>query len=228
VFKVGLCLTRLDLKSLTSIRNSFLHPKEQAYFSSLQHLKRQESYLRGRYCAKQAISSCEPQKDFSQILIEHGVFQQPIVCYPMSQNLQVSISHTDTLGAALAFPEAYPMAIDIETIDAEKNEVIQTQLTDKEQRLFAAFSDELPLQMLWTIKEALSKAIKCGLMMPFDLLEVESFRQQGSLVRSHFKNFHQYQAFSFLLGKSACSLVCSQNTQLMLDVASIQNTFSKT
>ena len=176
----------------------------------------------GRYCAKQALSASTHKKDLTDILIENGVFQQPIVYYPTHKNPQVSISHTDTLGAALAFPEAHPMAIDVETINTDKDNAIQTQLTNHERRLLSSLSNTMPPQLLWTVKEALSKILKCGLMIPFELLEVEDIIQQENFCVSHFKNLQQYKALSFLLAENVCSLVYPKKTRLNLDILYIQ------
>ncbi len=70
------------------------------------------------------------------------------------------------------------MAIDIETINSDKDDTILTQLTDNEQKLAASLLSSPSLQLLWTIKESLSKVLKCGLTVPFELLEVESITQQ--------------------------------------------------
>ena len=52
-------------------------------------------------------------------------------------------------------------------------------------------------------KEVLSKVIKGGLMIPFLLLEVETIIQHEDIFLSYFKNFLQYQGFSFYLGKNS-------------------------
>jgi len=239
-FTAGFCLSKLVLEDLKEKLSSFLHPKERSYFDTLQYPKRQYSYLLGRYCAKQALFSFFKTICPTEVLVENGVLQQPIIYYPACDNLthsnlQVSISHTETLGAALIFPEAHPMAIDVETLDNNKNDIILSQLTKNEQELTFALSDnyvnsasqlsvEFPsIQMFWTIKEALSKVIKCGLTVPFELLEVESTIQKGNYYISQFKNFHQYQALSFLLPENICSLVYPKKTEPGINISAIQD-----
>lgn len=227
-FTSGLCLSRQGLDILNKRRSHFLHPKEQAYFESLQYPRRQHSYLLGRYCAKHALIAYLNKKVPSDLLIENGVFQQPIVISLDHINLQVSISHTETLGAALAFPEAHPMAIDVESINRDKDHVIRSQLTVNEQRLVSSLSNHASLKLLWTVKEALSKVLKCGLMVPLDVLEVTSIRQQDAFFVSDFKNFLQYQAFSFFLPEHIFSLVYPKKTHLNLDIRIIQQMFAET
>jgi len=221
-FVAGFCLSGLGLESLKDKRNSFLHPKEQVHFEALKYPKRQHSYLLGRYCAKQALNTHMNKKDPTNILIENGVFQQPIVYSLTHMNQQVSISHTNTLGAALAFHEAYPMAIDIESINKDKDDTISTQLSNNELNLAASLPNAPPLSLLWTIKEALSKVLKCGLTIPFELLEIEALTQQGACIISHFTNFPQYQAISFFLSEATCSIVYPKKATLNMDILSIQ------
>lgn len=222
----GFCLSKIGLEELHVQRFDYLHPKEQSYYHTLQYPKRRYSYLLGRYCAKKAVSAFLKTNNFSDILIENGVFQQPIVYHPNFPNLQVSISHAENLGAALIFPEAHPMAIDVESVDDSKKDTIFKQLTKAEQELSITLSHPFSLWLLWTVKEALSKVIKCGLMVPFELLEVESIIQQDNWFVSHFKNFHQYQALSFILGDNICSLVYPKKTEFNIDISSIRRSLA--
>lgn len=222
IYKGGLCLSPLPFQDLYRARYTFLHPKELAYFESLIYSKRQYSYLLGRYCAKHAIAAYINFHPFREILIENGVFYYPVVTSSRESNLQVSISHTDTLGAALAFPEAHPMAIDVEKVCPSNIEIIKSQLSSAEKKLTFSGDEALQLTLLWTLKEALSKVLKCGLTVPFEILEVESAEEKENFVTSSFKNFKQYQALSFLVDTTVCSLVYPIKTRLILDISSIQ------
>ena len=224
VFTGGFCLSKLNIYALTADRSLFLHPKENSFFETLLYPKRQQDFLIGRYCAKKAVSILLQKDEFTQTCIENGVFQQPYVYHPSCQNLQISISHTENYGAALAFSEAHPMAIDIETICMDKTKTFQTQLTVAEQILAEklVISKISQLTLLWTIKEALSKILKCGFMMPFEILEIAALNAHDGYIISNFKNFHQYQALSFLFNPIVCSFVYPRKTDLAIDIAAIQ------
>ncbi|WP_199925662.1 hypothetical protein [Paenibacillus bouchesdurhonensis] len=71
--------------------------------------KRQQSYLLGRYAAKAAIHVLEPSFAMRDILISHGVFQQPIANHHLAHQIYISISHRKELATAVAFEEAHPM-----------------------------------------------------------------------------------------------------------------------
>lgn len=224
LFNGGLCVSRAPLKDLKSACSSFLHPKEHDTFTNLQHSKRQQSYLLGRYCAKQAIGANIKPTEPTRIWIENGVFQQPVVHHALHPGMQVSISHTDSLGAALAFPEAHPMAIDIEMVCSSKSDILKTQLTAAE---ISICKEEIgKLTLFWTAKEALSKVLRCGLTAPFELFEVSIIATHVDFTISHFKNFQQYQILSFYIDQSVCSIVYPKNTQLNLDISKIQQLFN--
>ncbi|MBP6986324.1 MAG: 4'-phosphopantetheinyl transferase superfamily protein [Alphaproteobacteria bacterium] len=225
VTNVGLSLVSDDIDDLNYNVNEILHPQECMFYDALLYPKRKLNYFIGRYCAKQAISVHTQQNPF-EILIENGAFQQPFISACDTQNVQVSISHTDTLGGAISFHEAYPMAIDLESIRKEKEETIHPLLKNEELILLRSLICESPLIMLWTIKEALSKAIKCGLTIPLDLLEVESVRKHGNLFISLYKNFPLYQAASFFLIDTVCTIIYPKAAQLHIDVLAIQKSIS--
>jgi 4'-phosphopantetheinyl transferase len=81
--------------------------------------------------------------------------------------------------------------------------------------------------LLWTAKEALSKVLRCGFMIPFELLEIEMFEPNNDFAISYFKNFHQYQALSFPLANTLCSLVYPKKTELSLNTIHIQKIVSR-
>ncbi len=221
LFMGGLSFNKEGFNDLQINAHHFLHAKEFNRLASLQNPKRQHSYLLGRYSAKQAISTID-NTDLNAIFVDNGVFQQPIVHHPNHMNIQVSISHTETLGAAIAFPEAHPMGIDIENVCDNQSEILKKQFTISEQQLLSNNS-MTELRWLWTAKEALSKVLRCGFMMPFELLEIVMIQQQRNSILGYFKNFHQYQALSFQpTVNTICSIVYPKKTQLSLDITAIQ------
>ncbi len=137
----------------------------------------------------------------------------------MQSNLQVSISHTNELGAAIAFPEVVPMGIDTELICDTNEEALEVQMTPKELNLPNVFPNANPqLTLLWTVKEALSKVLRCGLLIPFELLEVKSISKLDNFFECQFVNFSQYKAHSFFMANNIiCSLVYPSEATLAFD-----------
>jgi phosphopantetheinyl transferase len=208
----------------------FLHKKETGYYDNLKHEKRKKSYLIGRYSAKRAISVLTNVDDLQEILIQPGVFNQPIISYKRSIDAQVSITHSGDFGAAVAFPEALPMGIDIEKIDPGKKDVMESQITNREKSLIKGMSgpDEKMLTLLWSAKESLSKVLKTGLTIPFDIYEIESIKHTQNCFIAFFKNFTQYKTLSFTLGQYMCSIAYPRLFNLNLDTKSLKYLFDLT
>ena len=220
-------MSRTDFAALRMHREHFLHTRELAYCDTMSFERRQRSYLSGRYCAKTALGAYLEEPDLSVIEVPSGVFRQPWVRYPCGiHNVQVSISHSDVFSGALAFPEAHPMGFDIEMIRPEKGAVIAHELTSLEQVRCRdmAIDGGAVYTFHWVLKEALSKAVRCGMMTPFRLYEVATLKPQVDYFIATFKNFTQYKGIVFAFGEplSACALVAPKHTEITLDLQQLR------
>lgn len=217
-FEAGYCLFYEELCSLEKDL-SFLHANERLYYNTLQVDKRRLSYLLGRKAAKKAILELYGQGDPDLLLIEPGVFQFPVVKCSIPLNIQVSISHCDEAGIALAFPEEHPMGIDIECFDADRGDVMKSLVCPGEFRMIS--NCHLPFSagcaLVWTIKESLSKILRTGLTMDCNLMEIKSMERMGHMYVSTFLYFLQYKAISVISGNYVCSIVLPKNTIPVLD-----------
>ncbi|SFD75773.1 4'-phosphopantetheinyl transferase superfamily protein [Chitinophaga sp. CF118] len=206
-FSACIATSQQTLPSLQTLKNSFLHPDEHTYFNTLKAAKRQHSYLHGRYTAKQAVAAYTQHKELADIKIATGVFQQPIL---QITNVQLSISHTEKWCVAVIYPEAHPMGVDVELISPQINESINEIITEKERGLLP--SDAPNLSLLWTIKEALSKTLRTGLMTPLQVYEVSKVIHKEGMIEAHFTNFAQYKSLSWISGDHAWSIVLPLNS----------------
>ncbi len=122
------------------------------------------------------------------------------------------------------------MGVDVEYVAKDKISVFQSQLTEQE-KCYAdnEFQDSaLGSVCLWTIKEALSKAIKCGFMTPFALLEVERIDHLDDYTCiSFFKNFRQYQCVSFMFSAYVLSIIMPAKTTLNYSIDSLLACFKE-
>ncbi len=223
----AICFFSLATSSLLEECIAVLHPRELTYFNTLKFDRRKRSYLIGRYAAKQALSSLLHEKDLTTILIDQGIFSQPIVIYDGMHNVQVSITHCEEQGAAIAFPEAHPMGIDIERMAPDKRGIFESQVTEREKEIISRlpYAYDMMLALLWTAKEALSKALKTGLMTPFETFELSTIEVEDSHITSYFQNFGQYKTLSFTLNQYACSIVCPKKTELGLALPNSKSAF---
>ncbi|MDO8987285.1 MAG: hypothetical protein Q7V14_03570, partial [Coriobacteriia bacterium] len=63
-----------DYEELLAVVRDVLHPSEMEHFTGLTHLRRQQSYLAGRYVAKRALSCYLGGVGMRDIEITNGVF----------------------------------------------------------------------------------------------------------------------------------------------------------
>jgi 4'-phosphopantetheinyl transferase EntD len=147
----------------------------------------------------------------------------------MLANAQVSISHSGAWAAALAFPEAHPMAIDIEVFRDAQQAVIRANMTESELDLIAAtgVNETMRLTLLWTIKESLSKVLRSGLMAPFAIYAIEEMTEQGDMLVSTFKHFAQYRCLSFAIGHLGVSISFPKRTDVSPNVRRWQLFFNE-
>ncbi|MGB8193223.1 MAG: 4'-phosphopantetheinyl transferase superfamily protein [Chitinophagaceae bacterium] len=217
-FSAGFCLIKEELPNLVK-KLSLLHQSEQEYYNTLLFNKRKASYLLGRLAARLAISGFIKTKDTQSFYVDFGVFQFPVVKSSVNYNIQVSISHCDDIGIALAFPEAHPLGIDIERISPDKIEIIKSQIGNNESDLISNCGLSLPVGgvIIWTVREALSKIFKAGLTMDPKTLEIASLKNVDSVYISSFSYFSQYKAISCHAGNYICSIVVPANTTAELE-----------
>lgn len=193
---------------------AILKPAENEYYQQLRVENRKASYLSGRLSGRIAASILLEPQAMRSLYIDTGVFHYPVLKTTSSHNVQLSISHTDSISVALAFPEEHPMGIDIEKKDNGKMAGVRLCLTEKEQS-FANESgwDEVTTAfVIWTAKEALSKVIKTGLTLDFRLLEIKSLELNDQSCTCNFVHFIQYKAISFICSDHICSIVLPANT----------------
>lgn len=193
---------------------------ETVYFSTLRSARRQASYLLGRYAAKTALSALLSEPNFRTIEIERGVFEQPIVRCDGNGGWDVTISHTDDLAAALAYPGGHPMGIDLERIDPRQHETILSQLSEREIGWLNLRSAE-KLQFagaLWAAKESLSKVLRTGLMANIRVYDLAEFNSIDSRVwEGFFENFAQYKARVWAGSKHVLSIAFPKRSTLVLE-----------
>jgi 4'-phosphopantetheinyl transferase EntD len=213
-FTAAMSCSCLPLQQLIMSKESFLSRSEEKYFNKLVSKKRKKSYLLGRFVAKQAIRKLRPEIQAQHINIAWGVFNQPVIEHSESLQIQVSITHTQDCAIAIAFPEHHPIGVDLEDCNSSNAQAIKSQVSFEERSVLEQLelSSMQSIILLWSIKEALSKLLKTGLMTDFSLYGIVSSQRRQNLIISSFKFWHQYQALSVLLDKKAFSIVLPKKT----------------
>jgi 4'-phosphopantetheinyl transferase len=226
-YKAGLCLCFLPLFSHYQDTVQYLHPEELSYYQSLKFERRIRSFLLGRYAAKKAAAALTKMERLEEILVQPGVFTQPVITLHAHPNIQTTITHCEDLGGAIAFPEVHPLGIDIERTGTNSVEALESQMTEAEKVLIRKCSEsyEVMLTLLWTAKEALSKILKTGLMTSFKILEINQIELKDGYWLSYYKSFGQYKVISFKLGRYICSITFPLKTELTINLDLIKANF---
>ncbi|MEX2497446.1 MAG: 4'-phosphopantetheinyl transferase superfamily protein [Wenzhouxiangellaceae bacterium] len=214
----GLCLSCITGQRLADEAAQWLHPGEYERFKGFAHNRRAHDYLRGRYAVKKAVKAMYPDLAATAIHIESGIFQQPVLSSPLSERVDVSISHTSELSAAVAFPGRHPLAIDVESVNEENRDALLGQISPDEQSRLSAvggFSELERLTALWTAKEALSKALGCGMTTSFCLFKVNEIEVHEDYFVARFEHFMQYRAMCFRCTGVLCTLLLPDRSRLL-------------
>lgn len=212
-YRIGYGLIKNELPKLMPCIN-MLHPYEKEYLENVRYNARKQSYLLGRIAAKKALLELTTEVPDS-IWIDKGVFNFPVVKNVYHQdNLQVSISHCNDIGVALAFTENHPLAIDIEYINVNQCQFIKKNLTSKELMMITDLKLDKPygFVLLWSIKESLSKIFKTGMTMDFKLLEISNLTYNGGFYENSFVYCRQYKSISKIVNNYVVSIALPRNS----------------
>lgn len=173
-----------------------LSKSELVKYESFKVKRGRQNFLLGRYAAKQAYVSMTCKNRFTDIEIRNGIFNQPF--FPCDSKFDVSITHSALIAGAVVFDRAYPLGLDIEYIDESKLEVLKMTAENNEMLTVVVTNKLIALTLLWCLKEALSKAIKTGVTIPFKLLETANLIRDADrgFFLCEFKNFPQYRGLA--------------------------------
>lgn len=203
--------------------NNVLCFEELNEYKMMRFEKRKQDYLLGRYCAKNAIRQIVKDVSMPDIYIRNGIFNQPIAEYRKNEALQISISHCDSYGIAVAFQSDILMGIDLEIVKERNFKTIKSQLTDREIEQIGLHQSQALYTVMWTIKEALSKALKIGFTVPLNIYEIEEIYFNGTFYNSTFVNFPQFQAVSYIIDSYSITVVYPANINTTADEAFLKS-----
>ena len=203
--------------------NAGFTPDDLRYLQQCKSQARQTSYMSGRFAARRAVAEYLDCRD-NRIDIAPGVFNQPVVKCAAVEKPDVTISHTQDLAVAIAHDRAHIMGIDVEQINPAKTGFLFGVLTPAERRLLdnAPFGDDGSVTLAWTMRESLSKALKCGLTVPTAILEISRMGvDEDGTVASEFTNFGQYKCQSWIIGTVALSIALPRKSELIFRPADL-------
>lgn len=202
-----LSLVDLDLieqavqRDEAALRQQVLSAAERRYFQRFKYIKRKKEWLGGRIAAKAAIlaSLSAADQDMRAITIlpnKHGrpvVEELPACLSGRESRPVISLSHSNGFAAALAREEQKEGAraksscgIDLQEISTKLAGLTDHFATNAELQLLAeqaGCDEDTRLTMLWTVKEALKKALLHDQSVIFSATELREIAVVSDSVR---------------------------------------------
>ena len=193
--------------SLTQLEKdcwSWLTNEDKKYLNSCSATRKQ-SFLAGRkavYIASK-LTNRNPIKQ-----VHYGILGYP---FEDTHQRQISIAHTQGVGAALLYPYDIKIGIDLEAYSEHLGSLpIQIFFNEREFELIHSnniYKDTIGKLIIWSCKEALSKALQCGLSISFEALGIESIICVGdSIFEIRFTHFHAFNCYSWISGNLCLSI----------------------
>jgi phosphopantetheinyl transferase (holo-ACP synthase) len=139
--------------------------------------------------AKKALIELDSSLKLSEISIVNERSGYPAI---ENSNYCVSITHTNEIAASLVFPKEFSLGIDIEDIKRSENikRIITESVPNTPEFLTAA----------WTLKESLSKALKCGFSKPTNVFELSALTKEDNFFVCLYKQHSDFQGIAVVHG----------------------------
>lgn len=220
---VVLALDQLDDDFLSDYMASYFHADERARLQALEHDKRKRSYATGRIAAKLALKSHHDGLDPREVSIGSGVFEQPVigVTHPGIGETGISISHSASYAAALAFHRAHPMGIDIDLPAKKDIGPVLSGLASEERGLLddLGLDESAAATLIWVARESLAKTLTTGMMTPLSIYAPSSIETDNGIFTLRYRNFAQYRTLVWQGLKGWLAVTLPERTAL--DVSSL-------
>lgn len=221
---LALCLLSNSDPIFWQTQKATLSPAEQEKCERLGPAGAKNSFCLGNAAAKKAIGQLAGKPESGGAEIAYGVFGYPIV-RGAGAGLSVSIAHSESAAAALAFRENIMAGIDLEQVRETNCDTIRSILTTAERQMGEALplDETLFLHHAWTAREALSKALRTGFLLPAKLLELQSIKPNQGFFDIAFAQCTLFRGISFawqnhvvsIVLPSKCSLDFGLNRELL-------------
>jgi 4'-phosphopantetheinyl transferase len=178
-------LTERTAASLSEA-GAFLSLGEQQKLSKMRFSKRRDEWLLGRWTAKSLICSLPDYQGFSEAEIEivNTPEGAPLIRLPDGQISPdcLSISHSGQLAfCTLTQAPMLKIGADLEKVEPRSEDLVKDFFTPAEQRLADSFPGEewhTAITLIWSMKEAMLKALGVGLHWDTRLVEVRAIEDE--------------------------------------------------
>lgn len=188
---------------------SFFSEEDYNYYINSSNINRKKEIYFGRLAINECLKIYQSNAKKENIKINYGIFHYPLIDI---SDVEISLSHTYNSVIAIAFPRELLMGIDIEIFSYRNLNVIRKNISSSEQRLLTfQKNSEINryLLILWTSKEALSKALKIGFTANTEIFEIADVSFHSEYYITRFKNFPLFIGKSYILSEKVITVVGS-------------------
>jgi 4'-phosphopantetheinyl transferase len=217
------CISSVDLERPISPAR-VLSPNERQAYSQIRQPTRRQDYLIGRLAAKTAVAERINRKDLARISIEPGGFEQPVLRGSSAHGTSVTLAHSQSAALAIAYDSGHPFGVDIEHVARKERLALNHQRLPARtiNRGCARLSRVELSYLIWTIREAMSKALLIGLTCSPTLFDIDTLeiRKDGACT-GNFVLFKQHQFCAWIAGSFSVAVVCPKSTALQAHLRSM-------
>ena len=193
--------------------HAYLAPEAQALLARLTVPARRAELLCGQWLVHRVARAW--LGDDTRARVGRGAFGQPLVQAEALDVPDVTLSHAGGWVVALAFPHGHPIGIDLERVDAAHVETLAPMLGAAEcAPADHALGRAAALTQLWALKEAVSKATLCGLVVKADALALEAIGWDPTgFVDTRYATFRQYRGRAWVGSRCAFAIALPFRTE---------------
>lgn len=156
--------------------------------------KKRNEFILGRYSMKTAISHFSNTMNKHDVEVEYGILNYPIIKDNVL-GIEVGLTHCNSRAIAMAYSNRIMLGIDIEQVDENRIDLLDKIALPQEKELYhgVALEYDAFLTLLWTAKEALSKAIKTGFTCDMDIFQIRSIKYIQNAYLVEYVHFPAFQ-----------------------------------
>ena len=209
----------LCIASYKNIPRIELSKKEEDVANSLE-FEREMEFRSSRALSKISVQLWDKsnKNNLEAYEVLSGVFKNPILYRNGIVYNNISISHSSNRCACLIYDEKNVMGVDL--IEREDSIILNAKFATQNEINIAGKCNELS-QVIWSAKESLSKALKCGLSINYKTLETKKIIKNTNSYEGYFTNISHLKFYSFVKSHFIVTIVCSSICKLNLNRISL-------
>lgn len=203
-----------------------LHRSEQKILDTLKAESRKNQFLLGRLAAKLSLGLTLESGEMNRVAILPDIFGKPTLNSKLFLPCEVSISHVQNLAVAASVCQGEALGIDVEIIRPALSGIAPVIISPKDRQILnhGRWTAQGELEgLVWSAKEAASKAIGRGMFEALEKYELGAFEiHDGKTYRFLFQHLPQIATNSCVRGSLVLSVAGSDLSTCKIPNAIVQ------